>query len=294
MEDGLRQLLAGLTPKEGSQQKDLMTTVAGAMLSGNMAQAGQKIVQDNIQRAALSELEKQFKARLVKDFNIKPEIVNQLSLSNILAKRDQVLGLSDEQLWGSLQKVMVENAGLDSEISGMLVGLLQQNVSMDEIKKLLSPNGGLPQAMFKELLKSINNNPKLARLVGDHPECLQMLKSFQSKQTLSVQDMIQALLACQRRQPRFQTGFPDSDGYNSSPRRSVAGDESDEESDEQDESDEDESDENDQEDESDESDESGEDGEDGEDDESDEEEESEEEAAVGGLDDYLTTTDEDE
>jgi hypothetical protein len=285
MEESLRQLLAGLSPKPGSQQKDLMTTVAGAMLSGNMAQAGQKIVQDNIQRAALAELEKQFKARLVKDFSLKPELVNQLSLSNLLAKRDQVLGLSDEQLWGSLQKVMVENAGLDSEIAGMLVGLLQQNVSMDELKKLVSPNGGLPQAMFKEVLNGINNNPKLARLVGDHPECLQMLKSFQDQKTLSAQDMINALLECQKTKPRYQAGFEsDSDGYISAGKLRSRAQRHEEDDEDEDEEDEDEEDEEDEEEDEEEEDEEEEDEEEEDEEEEDEEDEDEEEDAD------LTTT----
>lgn len=265
--EGFKALLDSLTPRttQGGSESDLATAllsvVGGQAGNSPLAQFGGDAIRKQVQAGILAEVEKQFKDYLVKQ-GVGADALGNLSLKKLVQKGKEVTQKSDEELWGEVQKLMVEKGGLNDVVSGMLVGLLKQNVSMDTLRNLVS--GDVSKQMLEDVLKGVNNNPKLANLVGDRPECLQMLSTYMQKGTLSVPDMLAAIQNCG---PRADRGgdFSDSDGDYSDawktpqkrkkPIPGVAGRDEDEEEDEED--DEDEEDEEEEEEEDEEEDEEG-------------------------------------
>ena len=258
--EGFKALLDSMTPRttQGGSENDLakalLSVVGGQAGNSPLAQFGGDAIRNQVRAGILAEVEKQFKDYLVKQ-GVGADALGNLSLKKLVDKGKEITQKSDDELWGEVQKLMVEKGGLNDVVSGMLVGLLKQNVPMDTVRNLVS--GDVSKQLLEDVLKGVNNNPQLANLVGDRPECLQMLSTYMQKGSLSVPDMLAAVQYCGPRKSRADVSDSDgeySDAWKSPPKRKkpipgVAGREEDEEDEEEDEEDEEEDEEDEEEDE---------------------------------------------
>jgi hypothetical protein len=254
--EGFKALLDSLTPKttQGGSENDLakalLSVVGGQAGNSPLAQFGGDAIRKQVQAGILAEVEKQFKDYLVKQ-GVGADALGNLSLKKLVEKGKEITQKSDDELWGEVQKLMIEKGGLNDVVSGMLVGLLKQNVSMDTVRNLVS--GDVSKQLLEDVLKGVNNNPQLANLVGDRPECLQMLSTYMQKGTLSVPDMLAAIQHCGPRRGDVSDSEGDySDAWKAPKRKKPipgAAGRDEEEEDEEDEEDDDEDEEDDEEDE---------------------------------------------
>jgi hypothetical protein len=281
----------------GDVQNILRTVLGGLEGGGSPIAKGTDMLKAGVRRAVLKEVESEFK-KFLQSKGVSSSLLGSISLDEVLKKTAQLKNLTDDQIWGGLKKVMTDKAGLNSEVSDMVINVMKENgVSFEDLKKIAGDEG-IGQETLKEALKVLN--PRVARLMAENPGCLRIFDLFKENNALSMQDVLQVAAECQRAKEAW-AGVKDSDSdgelsdqetplvVDGRDRRNVLA--SDSEEDEEDE-DEDE-DEEDEEDEEEEEEEEEEDEEEEEEDEE-EEEEDEEEKDEGKDEKKLENEEEDE
>jgi len=239
-------------PSAVANNPDFVKEMTGNLLRTVMAgRGGGDAIKNTLKRAAMSEVEKEFKNFLLKK-GVSSELLGSISLSDVLKKTNQLKNLSDDQIWGGLKKIMSEKAGLSPDVADMVIGVMKENgVSFEDLKGVLGDKG-LREDTLKDALKFLN--PKAARLIAENPGCLRIFDLFKEKNELSMQDVLSVVAECQQAKEAWSAPEPsDSDGdYSDSYGRKGKGkssdsdsdseykDEEEEEDDEEDEEDEDE------------------------------------------------------
>lgn len=188
-------------------QNILRTVLGGLEGGGNPIDKGKDMLKAGVRRAVLKEVESEFK-RFLQSKGVSSELLGSITLDEVLKKTSQLKNLTDDQIWGGLKKVMTDKAGLNSEVSDMVINVMKENgVSFEDLKKIAG-NEGIGQETLKETLKVLN--PRVARLMAENPGCLRIFDLFKENNTLSMQDILQVAAECQRAKEAW-AGVQDSD-----------------------------------------------------------------------------------
>jgi hypothetical protein len=220
---GFKELLEGLArssqgSSQGGAEGPKSTDLASSILASVSNRVGTN-VGDSIQQAMLSQVQKQieteFKNYLI-GRGVSKNLLETFSFSQLLAKRKELGNKSDEELWAGVQNLMVAKGGMNEAVAGMLVGLLQQNVDMGTIKGLLGGTA-MPQDVFKMVLSAIGNNPKNARMLADHQECIKLLLGSMQGEQITPDYVMKVVQECQKSKQSAKQYETDSDGGMSDP-----------------------------------------------------------------------------